>query len=657
MIIKRPIVVVLIPLLFFLTLLFTLSDYGISWDEPIHFHRGQAYLYFFLTGKTRFDKNLEGSYYQNNQLPAEYFLAKDDGHPPLNGILASVFNLIFFQKLAILGDIQSYHLFNISVSTLLVLVVVLFARETYGTFAGIVSGLVLASYPLFFAESHFNIKDPPQTAFYALTIWAFWKSLKGDWRWLMVSVVSAGFALGMKFNILFLPLIIVPFIIFRFGKYSTSWRLPRPYLYCLLLSPFIIFGIFFGSWPFLWQDPIVSLPASLRWYQDIGTGQATYGIFLSNGLNLFAPLWILFSTPPYFLFLTFIGIITAIVRRKENSSAPLLWLLWLFIPIARVVVPNTTIYGGVRQIMEFIPAMALLAGLGATILVNWASGRLRSSVKHLPHIIILALFVPHFFIMLKLHPNENVYFNSLIGSLPGAKFRDIPYWGNSFGNAYKQAVDWLNLNAPTSSKIALIQGTTLNIPRLQLRDDIGFSNSYWSGIYRDGEYLIELTHNDKKNYPYAWEYVETFLEPVYEVKVDGVAIAKVWKNDLDNVKKDFRKKEVFFNEQVSKSIKDSVVFLDFGKEVLLTRLVVLYDRANCHKPEARVFTAKSDSIWYEEPESIPANQVVVREREQKSQEVFFFPGRRVQLIKLEVSNTESCLLTQNTSFALYILEN
>src|SRR3989344_8774328 len=41
-------------ILFFILLvikLLILKDYGINWDEPAHYLRGQAYLRFFLTGK------------------------------------------------------------------------------------------------------------------------------------------------------------------------------------------------------------------------------------------------------------------------------------------------------------------------------------------------------------------------------------------------------------------------------------------------------------------------------------------------------------------------------------------------------------------------------------------------------------------------------
>ena len=41
----------IIPLVFLIGGIVTLSDYGFNSDEPFHFYRGQAYLHFFLTGK------------------------------------------------------------------------------------------------------------------------------------------------------------------------------------------------------------------------------------------------------------------------------------------------------------------------------------------------------------------------------------------------------------------------------------------------------------------------------------------------------------------------------------------------------------------------------------------------------------------------------
>lgn len=678
-ILSRYGLIFIIPLAFFLVVFSTLGDYGISWDEPIHFHRGQSYLYYILTGKTKFDNSLKRSYYQNNELSAEYYLQNDDGHPPLNGILASIFNLIFYQKLGALGDIESYQLFNIIASTLLVAIVVLFARDTYGLFASLVCGLVISLYPLFFAESHFNIKDPAQTAFFTLTIWAFWRSLvKGSPKWLLLAAVGFGFSLGTKFNILFLPFILVPYVIVRYNfvfKKGPTFilralkKVPKKYLLVLLISPLIAFGIFFSTWPFLWEDPLANIIFTLRWYKDIGTGPATFGYFMTGGFNLYAPLWILFTTPPLVLVLLGVGIIAAFVRIKEHKWVNLLWLLWFFVPILRVMVPNTTIYGGVRQIMEFLPPMSLLSGLGAWELINLVQKLKSMYKKYIPKIRIVELiFLNLKFIFLilililviypniKLHPNQNVYFNSLIGGIKGAKEKNVPYWGNSFGNAYWQGVKWLNKNAEKNAKIALIQGTSLNIPKIQLREDLRFSNSYWSGIYRDGEYLLELTHHDKRVYPYAWEYVETFLEPVFEVKIDGVAIAKVWKNDLEHTKDKFKKNEVVLNNLLVRKTGEREVVLDMRREALLTRLVVLHLRQDCNFLHASVSTSISGEDWLYEEEQIPArNQLAYREKEDLPFQTFFFAARKARFVRLKETNNSSCALAIGPNFRVYML--
>ena len=189
---KKIFTISIIPSIFFILSLLTISHYGISWDEPMHFSRGQAYLHYFLSGDLHYSKedfSSRPSYYQVTSYDAEFFMKNDSGHPPLNGILAATSNYIFYQKLGTLGDIDSYHLFNIVSSTFLVLVVSIFAAQTYGLFAAFISGIVIASYPLFFAESHFNIKDPAETAFFAACIWAFWNALKKySWRWLLASI-------------------------------------------------------------------------------------------------------------------------------------------------------------------------------------------------------------------------------------------------------------------------------------------------------------------------------------------------------------------------------------------------------------------------------------------------------------------------------------
>lgn len=633
-----------LALLFLGVSLFTLKDYGISWDEPIHFVRGQAYLNYFLTGEKTFNNIKIESYYENPSYDAKTFLNTDGGHPPLNGILSALTNLIFYQKLHLFGDIQAYQLFNIFCTSLLVFVVSAFAFETIGRKGAIFAAIAISFYPILFAESHFNIKDPAETAFYALSIWSFWKSLnKFSWKWLLLSAVAVGIAFSIKFNILFLPFIIVPYLILRFwGKYGiTLKKIPKSYLLTLLLCPVIAIVIFFGSWPYLWSDPIGNFIKVFGYYKQIGASVQYQSGYSINGFNFYALIWILFTTPPIILFFSIFGFIDFVKKRAEYF---ILWIIWLAVPILRVTIPGMGIYGGIRQILEFLPALVLIFAYGVNFLFLKISNKTIAFLSFVGIVFFLVLPVAIY------HPNENVYFNFLIGGLAGAKKANIPSWGDSFGNAYLQTVNWLNKNAPTNAVVALIEGTGANVPIIQLRSDIRLSNDRWSGIERKGEYLMELTYNESVNpYPYAWDYVNTFLKPVYEVKEDGVPIAKVWKNDFSNTNPKFQLLEKPYTGRIKILKKYAQVILDLGNNEILSRFIATYNRTNsCDLVDGTFYISSDGKNWKEQMSPLSAGQIpgIGAWQDKKTKDlIYLFPGDTARYIRFDVTKNAECFLT------------
>lgn len=683
---RKLILVFIVPAIFFIISLLTLKDYGISWDEPIHFYRGHAYLHFFLTGNTNFSDlpkirdhmpKREGftlsedpiyqdvnptrrSYYQNEDLTYEYWMIHDAGHPVINDELAALSNYIFFQKLGITGDIESHHLFNILTSTLLVAIVSIFAYQISGTLAAIISSVTVATYPLFFAESKFNIKDPPEAAFFTLTIWSFWMSLKkGNWKWLLLSVISFSIAFGTKFNILFIPIIIIPYVFIRYlleiknGAKSVIIKLKKvsfAYWLILIISPAIILGIFFASWPYLWQDPVVNFLKIFGYYKDIGTGfEYQPGYYLWK-FNLYPAFWILITTPPIVILLFFAGIFYSL-KSKDKEKTPILWLIWFVVPILRVTIPGSSLYGGVRQIMEYIPALALVAGLGATFILNNIKSNFLKGVFFLT--IVVSTLLP----IIKYHPNQNVYFNFLIGGIRGAKERQIPYWGNSFGNAYWQAIQWLNENAPLGSRLAFIQATGLSLPRIMLRNDLEYWNNYWSGIKREGEYLLELTHNDPvKVYEYAWNYVDRILIPAYEVKVDGVAIAKIWKNDLEHTKEEYKKGESLYKGAVEITTEGDQIIADPKDIVNLSRFIVEYEeKPNCSEVKGSVSYSPDDTNWINMNEPVPFYQISTLESLSNGKMTYFFAGEKASKVRYVSAVKNSCIFNIK-KISLFVFE-
>src|SRR3989344_3302824 len=290
----------------------------------------------------------------------------------------------------------------------------------------------------------------------------------------------------------------------------------------LLSSLFSAFLIYLLS-QVLWQNTFTKIQTMVQYYRAIGLGTPPeLSGYLVEGFDTYPVLWFVYTTQIPLLALFAVGFLFSFYKTlKDRDDFYFLILIWFLVPFIRVILPNTNIYGGIRQIMEFVPAFAVLCGIGVFVLTK----RTRMFAKT----IVIAFLVFSSWEIVKIHPNENVYFNQLIGGLSGAREKGIPYWGNTYGNVYFQGVEWINKNADKDAKFGLVVGSTINIPRIRLRGDIDVSNSYLSGPLRQGEYEMELYFDWPSTSWYRYKYYNDFLEPVYQVVVDGVPLLKIWK--------------------------------------------------------------------------------------------------------------------------------
>lgn len=663
----------LFPFSFFVLGLLTISDYNVNWDEPEHFIRGQAYLRYFLQRETNYntlpfykefrqyiqDRSVKPnvqlprySIYQDSILNGSHYLTSDSGHPPLNDILAALFNYIFYQKLGLVGDIEAYHVFNITVSSIAVLVIFLWVKQEYGLFASIIAVLSFVLQPIFFAESHVNIKDPAETAFFTVSLYTFYRGIKDKRRvWILVSALFSGMALATKLNVIFLPIIVIPWLFVYYGNFSTFVS-QKKLLLPLLFYPLVVFFVFFITWPYLWLDPIHRIFQMFQYYKGIGTA-ITYtqpSSFYIMGLNTYPWQTILYTTPLVILFLSLVGLVSVpFILFKEHSKVSFLIVFWFFTPILRATLPGSSIYGGIRQIMEYMPAMAILAGMGGRRIVML----LQTQKVHMGRIApigILFLFLPIIMKMISIHPHENVYFNPLIGGLAGAKEKNYPYWGFNVGSSYLQAVRWLNTHAEKNAKVGFVISTATNIPKTFFREDIEFSNGVWSDTQRKGEYLIEAVYNGWiREWYYASEYVDTVLLPVYEVKVDGVAIVKVWKNDNEHaIEKYLHTKEIDATEITWKKEKENFL-ITLKNTYEITGMTILYRSDGCRPFEkGRVLRSVDKSVWIEEREPI---------RQSMYSEIKFsypFVAKKAKYVKIDAPQDTVCTFTVEGIQAAYV---
>ena len=650
---KKIAISIIIFFLFFTAGILTLKDYGISWDEPIHYQRGQAYLWYFLTGQKDYKKlppydlikaQNNSKYHKRSLYQIEdvlrvgkHIIDFDRGHPPTADIISSFFNFILYQRLGIVGDIESYHVFIIFCGALAVVFVFLFTSEVFGNLAGILSAIFMATYPLFWSESHFNIKDLPVTAFITASLYFFWKGVKKNrLLFIIISSVFAGLAMGVKFNILFFaPL----YLWFAVGSIKKNKKL----LIGFLLFPLIMYGLFYAFWPYLWGDPIARTIQAFKYYEKVGIGYLYQENFIFGPFNFYPLYWIFITTSPITLIAAFAGLMTLFAKRRKYLDFLILVLFWLALSVGRVSFAKMSIYGGVRQIMEFIPAVSILAGIGSLFLIDFLTKKFRKKtpIQLLCLVLVsVVLIIP----LWKLHPYENVYFNSLIGNLGRAVERKIPAAGNTFGMAYKEGIDWINLNAPQNSKLAIIQGAMANLPLYKIRSDIIYDNRNFSGIDKRGEYLMEVNYIQEINsYHYAWNYSKKFLKPVYEVKVDGGVVLTIWKNDLDNTKEEFKLNEIENTNRITISDNKNYVLLSFDRELLLSRLSMSF--TSCTKPPSGYIETSTDGTdWERQGDPIPSEQIYRKLNIQNGLLEYLFPAVEAKYLKLVIDGLDSCTI-------------
>jgi len=159
----------------------------------------------------------------------------------------------------------------------------------------------------------------------------------------------------------------------------------------------------------------------------------------------YMPRWIAITTPIAIL----AGAPAALLRYRnhaERGAIGLIIFATLF-PVFYIIATRAAVYDGARHLLFVIPPLAILAAAGWSRLFELVQAR-RAALVALVLLFAVSWYDPIRFVLAN-HPNQNVYFNPLVGGIKGAFLRyDLDYWNNSF----KQAIDWLNKTATDSGQ-------------------------------------------------------------------------------------------------------------------------------------------------------------------------------------------------------------
>jgi hypothetical protein len=285
----------------------------------------------------------------------------------------------------------------------------------------------------------------------------------------------------------------------------------------VLLACFMIASLVtYLCWPGMWGSTpdlnrIYTKTTSFSWQSSVLFNGIDYQASTLPRSYLPTLLALQFTEPALLLFLIGLGsVIYRSLKNKKIPTLPLVASIWLFVPIAGVLIVQPTIYDNFRHVLFIVPAIFLFACLGMQVIFE------KVKAKYVTWIILAALIIPNLYWDINLHPYQYLYYNEFIGGEAGAFRRfEMDYWTTS----YRDATLYLNQVAPPNARI-YVWGP-LRVVRYYSRHDFIFLKPQESLEGKVFDYAILSTRHDKdlKVYPHA--------NILYRVERDGAVFAVV----------------------------------------------------------------------------------------------------------------------------------
>ncbi len=524
----------------------TLPYYSLTWDEGLgNLFFGQRYFYYFLTHQEKYlDFKTELRIEKENPLINLYnspFRGSPHEFPPLADTLSAASMVLLGFKMHWLDPIDAFHLPKVVLASLFLFILYFGVKPYIGRWAAFMAVIFLGLFPRYWADMHFNPKDIPLLVLFGLTILAFirWYDRSGfapRWAALAGAVGIGGLwgcSLATKANAIFIPLIlgvgILPWSLRRqawveFGaKIKTAWGY-------LLLIGITGIGVYILLWPYLYSNPIRGLKS--YWLDFILTQGGRSGTGYWNP----EPLFQVIATMPEVMLVSLsvgLGLLIHRVVRDDNPFWRIL-LVWMVFPILRISMPAAVNFDGIRHFMEYVPAAAIIAGLGADGLVSWIKKRYSNLPPTVFQALLLVLLLVNTLDAYRIYfPYLHIYYNRAAGGLQGVRLSRFgadatDYWAVS----YREGLRWINTNAePNAVLVVPIAGWIVDLTReIWLRPDLRLIQNTDLEDLRTipGIKYVMFIHRESF-YNDLTRYCLDHLAPAYVIRVDNVPIVYVFR--------------------------------------------------------------------------------------------------------------------------------
>jgi len=429
-------------LLYTVLILFTFRDYGITSDETHHVRYGEQIVQWYMSGFE--DQALFQT--KNTWLYGGFF--------DITAYLTS--------QVLPLDRYDANHLCNAFFGLLGVVAAYRIGALLGGPFAGLLAALALFLTPRYYGHAFNNPKDIPfavcylWSVFYIIQCYQTFPKLAR--RTLIGTGLSIGFALGIRIGGLLLIAYLGLVVIIQLFQHRHTFI---PTLKTVLPKLGVIFFITYITmllcWPYALQNPIFGPINALQKFSQFTEFHTSFfcGRYVLNTAlpRSYAPTWFLLTLPEFVLVGICVGLYICVTQRRIEH---LLLLMTGIFPVLYAVVMNTPLYDGMRHLLFAVPPLVTFAMVGTRTLIQ------NPKIQRIGIAIVVLLFLSTGIEMVRLHPNQYVYFNTIVAG--GVKQASARYETDYWENTLKQGIRWVekNMSPPFNQQIN-IGGSSENI--------------------------------------------------------------------------------------------------------------------------------------------------------------------------------------------------
>jgi hypothetical protein len=330
------------------------------------------------------------------------------------------------------------------------------------------------------------------------------------WGDVILLGVMIGVALGLRTLGLLLPAYVGLAILIEAVRreFATNrHRLAFVVRSSLLIVPAIViaYAIMIATWP--WAalsplNPVRAISDFAEFHYDIGTLLAGKQYSMADVPRWYVPAYYLIKLPLIMLFGAAAALLVAAIPalgqrmlwKPAQCEIGLIGFTIAF-PILCHVIGHGPAFTGLRHFLFVVPPTAVLAGVGCDALIRGAAGWRRSAAAAMG-VAVATVLAWNASVLVQLHPDEYLDFNSIVGGLKGAAGRyDTDYWVNSMPESVHDLEAYL---ARTERRTGL-RGTPYSVAicaeRLQF-DKVTDSQLYWVDDWDRADFFISPTHMD-----------------------------------------------------------------------------------------------------------------------------------------------------------------